>query len=155
MIKMVIKYQTSDGKLFDDEAAARDYENVTFEVKYFYDEYAENGGLRLIQCDIYDYLQDCDYAALAVLDECYAIFVPSMEALNSLCRLYPTTMPDYDNTNFVPHPGYYLWVEKNWYFTPVEALNRLTNEELNALDLNRRDINYLMNLEREAGLEMI
>lgn len=155
MIKMVIKYQTSDGKLFDNEAAARDHENVTFEVKYFSDDYTKDGELRLCEYNMQKVIdEDYDDPALAVLEECYAIFVPSNEVLGSLCHHYSGYMPDYDKTNLVPHPGYYIWVNAEECFIPVEALNRLSNWELQELDLYRPDINYLMRLEREAGLEI-
>jgi len=154
MIKMVIKYQTSDGKLFDNEATARDYENVTFEVKYFFDDYTKDGELKLRECNMQKIIdKGYDDPVCVALEECYVIFVPSNEVLGSLCHHYSGYMPDYDKTNLVPHPGYYIWVNTEEYFIPVEALNGLSNWELEKLDLNRQDINYLMSLEREAGLE--
>ena len=144
MIKMKIMYETSDGKLFEKEFDARRHESLYNDVKYYryiYD--CGEGKFSLMEKSPKNY-KDTDYdnAAKAALAESEAIFIPDMDALNAICAYTPEYMPDFDNSSFVPHSGFYVWVESEDSFIPVSEL--MVNDEILAeLGIERTNLDEL------------
>jgi hypothetical protein len=137
-------YETSDGKLFEKEFDARRHESLYNDVKYYryiYDCGEEK--FSLIEKSPKNY-KDTDYdnAAKAALAESEAIFIPDMDALNAICAYTPEYMPDFDNGSFVPHSGFYVWVESKDSFIPVSEL-MVNNEILAELGIGRTDLDEL------------
>ena len=153
MIKMKVMYEASDGKLFDKEFEARQYEILYNDIKYYRYVYNE-GEISLMEQNPKDY-KDVDYdsAAEAALSESEVIFLPNMEAVNAVCAYTPEYMPDFDNSSLVPHPGFYVWVESEDSFIPVAELIRLSDKDLELLFLERKDLDELRIMEKAYNLE--
>ena len=152
MIKMKIMYEASDGKLFENESEARQYELLRFDIKYYHFSYDENWQAKLQEEKIWD-SDEYESPIEKALVEAEVIFIPNMEALNAICSFAPEYMPDFDNSSLVPHPGFYAWVESEDCFVPVAELSRLSDKELEMVFWQREDINKIRELEKEFYLE--
>lgn len=155
MIKMKIMYEASNGKLFENESEARRYESLYNDIKYYryiYD--CGEGKFSFMEKSPKDY----DYNGYenpieTALVESEVIFIPNMEALNEVCAFAPELMPDFDSAFFVPQPGFYVWVENENCFMPVNELYNLPDEELNIMLWRREDLDKIKELERSDNLE--
>lgn len=157
MIKMKIMYEASDGKLFENESKARQYELLRFNVKYYYFRYNKNWQAELKEEKIGDNEYDPDEYENPIekaLVEAEVIFIPNMEVLNEVCAFAPEFMPDFDSAFFVPQPGFYAWVENENCFMPVNELYNLPDEELNNMLWLREDLDKIKELERSNNLEV-
>lgn len=144
-------YETSDGKLFENESEARRYELLRFDVKYYYSSYDENQQVGLQEEKNWD--NEYENPIEKALTEAVVIFIPNMEALNAICSFASEYMPDFDNSSLVPHPGFYGWVESEGCFIPIAELSRLSDKELEMIFWQREDINNIRELEKEFYLE--
>ena len=153
MIKMKIMYETSDGKLFEKEFEAQQHESLYNDVKYYC--YTRNEGkISLMEKNPKDYKNVYyDNAVKVALAESEAIFIPNMEALNAICAYTPEYMPDYDCSSFVPHPGFYAWVENEDSFIPVYELMMASDKILEELGIERANLNELSYMEKVYNLE--
>lgn len=144
-------YEASDGKLFENETEARTYELLRFDVKYYYFSYNKDCQVELKEEKIFD--DEYENPIEKALVEAEVIFIPNMEALNEVCAFAPELMPDFDKTFFVPQPGFYVWVENENCFMPVNELYNLPDEELNIMLWRREDLDKIKELERSDNLE--
>jgi hypothetical protein len=149
---MKIMYEASDGKLFENEAEARQHESLYNDIKYYHFSYDENWQAKLQEEKIRDN-DEYDSPIEKALVEAEVIFIPNMQALNAICSFFPELMPDFDNSSFVPHAGFYAWVESEDCFVPVAELSKLSDKELEMVLWQREDINRIRALEKEYYFE--
>lgn len=154
MIKMKIMYEASDGKLFENEIEAQQYESLYNDVKYYHFTY-KNDKATLKEVNLREWQDEgFDSPVEKALVEAEVIFIPNMQALNAICSFAPECMPDFDNSSFVPHQGFYAWVESEDCFVPVIELSKLSDKELEMIFWQREDIDKIRALEKECYLEM-